>query len=590
MNQPTEPVTQQGGRLASRRRSGGARRDAVLFVLPLALLLLVFVYAPMARLGYYAFTEYNGLRPPEWVGLDNFRFLIDWPDFQRAISNTLVLASWAPRLGHPAVPALGRHLRPARRQPRAGDPVPAGAAARAHRGPCVPARARGERPHQRRVPRHRARRPGPAMAVVRDLGPALAHRGHRLGDDGHRRAAVLGWPRRRCRGTTWRRRSWTAPAGISWCGHIYRPALAPVTRFWVLLLTIATVTSFFPWVLGLTQGGPGIACTTLDYQVYRSGVQTSRLGLASAIAIVGVLVVAILLAGQLVLRRLRGDDRVVSAGMRESALTRWGARIVMGVAVVAVLFPLAWVLRVATKTEEGFISRPGQPGRWVHAGQLRRGLGCGRPGWRDRRFALDHPAWRGAGDDRRAARRVRLREAAGPVPSGRAGTRRRRPHDPGRGARHPPVRPGTGSSGTWTRASGSSWSTAPSSRAGAACSSTPTSGTCRTTCWKRPPSTAPALGSPSGGRAAARPARGRGGLRAQRVPAMERAAPGAHHAAGRRRDHGHDRHRDVLDAVPDGRSADRRGDGHRGACPIFLLFIVAQRWLKAEIFGGSVKG
>ena len=115
-------------------------------------------------------------------------------------------------------------------------------------------------------------------------------------------------------GTTWRRRSWTAPAGISWCGHIYRPALAPVTRFWVLLLTIGTVTSFFPWVLGLTQGGPGIASTTLDYQVYRSGVQTSRLGLASAIAIVGVLVVAILLAGQLVLRRLRGDDRVVSSG------------------------------------------------------------------------------------------------------------------------------------------------------------------------------------------------------------------------------------------------------------------------------------
>ena len=35
---------------------------------------------------------------------------------------------------------------------------------------------------------------------------------------------------------------------------IYRPALAPVTRFWVLLLTIGTVTSFFPWVLGLTAG------------------------------------------------------------------------------------------------------------------------------------------------------------------------------------------------------------------------------------------------------------------------------------------------------------------------------------------------
>ena len=56
---------------------------------------------------------------------------------------------------------------------------------------------------------------------------------------------------------------------------------------------------------------------------------------------------------------------------------------------------------------------------------------------------------------------------------------------------------------------------------------------------------------PVGG-AAARPARGRGGLRAQRVPAMERAAPGTHHAAGRRRDHSHDCHRHVLDPVPDG--------------------------------------
>jgi ABC-type glycerol-3-phosphate transport system permease component len=48
--------------------------------------------------------------------------------------------------------------------------------------------------------------------------------------------------------------------------------------------------------------------------------------------------------------------------VRESTLTRWGARVVMGLAVVAVLFPLAWVLRVATKTEEGFISDPASLG------------------------------------------------------------------------------------------------------------------------------------------------------------------------------------------------------------------------------------
>lgn len=48
--------------------------------------------------------------------------------------------------------------------------------------------------------------------------------------------------------------------------------------------------------------------------------------------------------------------------MKETALTRWGARAVMVAAVVAVLFPLVWVLRVATKTEEGFIADPASLG------------------------------------------------------------------------------------------------------------------------------------------------------------------------------------------------------------------------------------
>jgi len=44
--------------------------------------------------------------------------------------------------------------------------------------------------------------------------------------------------------------------------------------------------------------------------------------------------------------------------MRETALQRWSARAVMAVAVTAVLFPLFWVVRVATKTEDAFIREP----------------------------------------------------------------------------------------------------------------------------------------------------------------------------------------------------------------------------------------
>ena len=48
--------------------------------------------------------------------------------------------------------------------------------------------------------------------------------------------------------------------------------------------------------------------------------------------------------------------------MKEGALVRWSARLVMVAAVLAVLFPLLWVLRVAVKTEAGFITDPASLG------------------------------------------------------------------------------------------------------------------------------------------------------------------------------------------------------------------------------------
>lgn len=307
MDPSVKPATRESGRLRSRPRLDAGRRDALLFVAPLAILLLVFVYAPMARLVAYSFTEYNGLRPAEWVGLDNFQFLLDWPDFRRAVANTVVLAFglfvW---VGLPfllAVVLFGR---------RGSNVVRAIL--------FLPALL-------------------PALIVGRSFRLVLAENGpinsalHGIGADALAQPwlssetwvlptliAVIAWATMGTgtllysAGLASLSRDYVEAAvvdGARWhqlVWHIYRPALTPVTRFWVLLLTIGTVTSFFPWILGLTQGGPGIASVTIDYQVYRSGVQTSRLGLASAIAVVGVVVIAILLAGQLALRRIRGQD------------------------------------------------------------------------------------------------------------------------------------------------------------------------------------------------------------------------------------------------------------------------------------------
>ena len=276
-------------------------------MLPLAVLLIVFVYAPMVRLVYYAFTDYNGLLPPEWVGLDNFRFLLEWPDFHRVVLNTFLLAAglfvW---VGLPFFLAIVIHGRRGANVIRALLFLPA----------LLPALIVG------RAFRFVLADQGPVNEVLRGTGldvlaqPWLASETWVIPTV----IAVIAWATMGTgvilysAGLASLSKDYVEAAkvdGARWhqlVMHIYRPALTPVTRFWLLLLTIGTVTSFFPWILGLTQGGPGIASTTLDYQVYRSGVQTSRLGLASAIAIVGVIVVALLLAVQLLLRRIRGGE------------------------------------------------------------------------------------------------------------------------------------------------------------------------------------------------------------------------------------------------------------------------------------------
>lgn len=273
----------------------------------MVVLVVVFVYAPIARLAYYAFTEYDGLGAPEWVGFDNFAFLLASEDFHRAILNTFVLTAglvvWVTLPFVLSVVIFGRRdanlVRAILFLPALLPPLIVGKAFRlvlADNGPINEA--------LRSIGLGAVAQPWLASEVW--VLPSLI--------------AVIAWATMGTgvilysAGLAALSRDYVEAAlvdGARWhqlVYHIYRPALAPVTRFWILLLTIGTVTSFFPWVLGLTQGGPGIASTTLDYQVYRSGVQTSRLGLASAIALVGVLVVALLLAGQFLVRRLRGAD------------------------------------------------------------------------------------------------------------------------------------------------------------------------------------------------------------------------------------------------------------------------------------------
>ena len=74
---------------ASRARSRQARLPW-LFLAPALLLLGLFTFWPVLWGGYLAFTEYNFLTPPRWVGLANFEDLLDDPVFFISLKNSLL--------------------------------------------------------------------------------------------------------------------------------------------------------------------------------------------------------------------------------------------------------------------------------------------------------------------------------------------------------------------------------------------------------------------------------------------------------------------------------------------------------------------
>lgn len=68
-------------------------RTMYLFMLPFAVLFLIFIVAPVVTAIYLSFTYFNMLEPPRWIGLSNYRLLFLEDDiFLIAIKNTLLFA------------------------------------------------------------------------------------------------------------------------------------------------------------------------------------------------------------------------------------------------------------------------------------------------------------------------------------------------------------------------------------------------------------------------------------------------------------------------------------------------------------------
>jgi multiple sugar transport system permease protein len=74
-----------------------------LLVAPAVLVTAVFFLIPMVVSGYWSLTEYNGVRPPVWVGLDNYIDLLTDPRFLRVLQNTVFFVVMGMAIG----PVLG---------------------------------------------------------------------------------------------------------------------------------------------------------------------------------------------------------------------------------------------------------------------------------------------------------------------------------------------------------------------------------------------------------------------------------------------------------------------------------------------------
>lgn len=271
---------------------------------PSVLLLAVLVAVPLGRVLWYSFTEYDGLAAPVFVGLDNYRFLWDWPDARRTVLNTVLLACgvvvW---VAVPFVLALiifGRRRADSFRAvlfvPAMLPPIVVGGVFRLLLAEAGPLQTLFDRVGLGALsPPWLSGDPFVIVTVVLVITWAVMGSGILFYS-----AGLAALPRDYLDAALVDGANWTQ---LAW--HIYRPALRPVTRFWTLLLIVSTVTGFFPWIHGLTRGGPGIASTTMDYQVYLAGIRSSRLGLGSALAVLGIVVIAALVAGVAAVARVR---------------------------------------------------------------------------------------------------------------------------------------------------------------------------------------------------------------------------------------------------------------------------------------------
>jgi ABC-type sugar transport system permease subunit len=94
--------------------------------------------------------------------------------------------------------------------------------------------------------------------------------------------------------------------GASWwqrTRYVALPSLRPTIVLWVAFQIVTIFVSVFGWIFVLTNGGPGYASTTMDFDIYQNALQFGFFGVAAAESVLLLLIVLIVIATGFVFSR-----------------------------------------------------------------------------------------------------------------------------------------------------------------------------------------------------------------------------------------------------------------------------------------------
>jgi ABC-type sugar transport system permease subunit len=293
------------------RRGRRRRRNdtwAYVYAAPAVILVVGFIGYPLGSVIYHAFTSWDGLSPPVWTGLHNFKNLLHDPIFRTALRNNVLFAISVPievlgalilaHLIHQRVP-LWRFFRSTFFLPAIYSTVVIGVITSVVLLPQGPVNQLLGNVGLSGLQHNWLESSGTAIGAIivvviwANIGYSVLIylAGMSSLDPQLEEAARLD--------------------GAGFWGILWKVHAPNLRRVIELVFVINTITAFaymLPYIYTITQGGPGFSTYATEYYIYDTGFTGQHLGYASAIGVV--LALIMLVVGAIQVRILTRGGRI----------------------------------------------------------------------------------------------------------------------------------------------------------------------------------------------------------------------------------------------------------------------------------------